>query len=103
MRDDQSIPEFASTTAPRRQSVAAPVKAESSRRFRKPGAVAELRERSVAEHESIEWSLFLNGNLVTSRVFHGAQRGDYDREVEGVTDDLAKAGWLEDLNILRVG
>lgn len=101
MRDD-SIPEFGSTTTPRR-ATAVTVNGESSRRFRKTGAVAELRERSHAGRESVEWSLFLNGKLVTSRTFHGTQRADYEREVAGVTEDLAKAGWLEDLSIRRVG
>lgn len=100
MRDHHAIPEFgptASATLPAPKAVVSPANA-MRRRFRKPGSVAEIRQRRLREVGAIEWSLFLNGNLITSRMFQDEERVEFDHEIERVTSDLANAGWLEDLD-----
>ena len=109
MDDHRFIPEFDSPS--RRTADARPVRAAAHvvpsaslasqarrtipRRFRKGDAVAEIRERNG--RDVIEWSLVLNGHVVTTRQFSEVERAAYDHELYGVTTDLKGSGWLEEL------
>jgi len=106
MEDHRFIPEFDSpsrraatvlSTTPLALPASSPppVRVETARRFRKGDAVAEIRQRNA--RDVIEWSLVLNGNVVTTRQFSDVERAAYDHELHGVTTDLKGSGWLEEL------
>lgn len=100
MEDGLYIPEFGVSW--RRDTPASPPKTpplirEQVRRFRKGDAVAEIRQRQMREFRMVEWSLVLNGRVVTTRQFRDAEHADCERELNGVTMDLVGTGWLEDL------
>lgn len=108
MEDHRSIPEFApprraqvtstqsSTPVVAHSTAAAASKRQAARRFRKGDAIAEIRERNIREFHLIEWSLVLNGQVVTTRQFGMDDRATYEHEIHGVTSDLAGSGWRED-------
>jgi hypothetical protein len=100
MEDGLYIPEFSVSwrrDAPQSPPRTPPPHREQTRRFRKGGAVAEIRQRPMREFRMIEWSLVLNGRLITTRQFRDAEHADCEREIHGVTIDLIGTGWLEDL------
>jgi hypothetical protein len=73
-----------------------PIPMRTMARFRKPGHEAELRERRVTRFNALEWMLFVDGNLIESRLYHGPRLSIYAAEFGGCCDDLRKHGWVED-------
>lgn len=111
MEDHRFIPEFspsrvasavvsppAQLASPRTNPAAAN---HQPRRFRKGDAVAEILERNLRELHLIEWTLLLNGRVVTTRQFGAAERADYEHELHGVERDLAGSGWIEERHRVR--
>jgi len=79
-----------------RHCVNAPVPTRVIRRFRKTAHVAEIRERKVTTFRAIEWLLFVDGQLLESRMYHGARLRAYPGELDECSVDLQKDGWIED-------
>jgi hypothetical protein len=95
MPSSECIPEFID----RRVPVAAfDPRPRTLHRLKGPdGSVAEIRDQRVAgSEEAIEWSLFLNGRLLTSRLFPQAHVDYCLQEIGRVFDDLISAGWREE-------
>jgi len=89
MRDDHYTP-FEG------KRVTAPVPTRVIRRFCKPAHVAEIRERKVTTFRALEWLLFVDGQLLETRLYHGARLRAYAGELDECTVDLQKNGWIED-------
>ncbi|CAB4177480.1 hypothetical protein UFOVP998_60 [uncultured Caudovirales phage] len=80
------------------QRINVPVAMRVISRFHKPGRVAEIRERRVTTLHAIEWLLFVEDNLIETRLYHGARLAAYAGELEDVREGLRSKGWAEDLS-----
>jgi hypothetical protein len=80
-----------------RAVVNVPVPMRVLHRFTKPGGhVAEIRERRIISFEALEWMEFIDGNLIETRMYHGARVPAYARELQERVGLLVDGGWVAD-------
>ena len=68
------------------------------RRFRKPGHVAEIRERTITSFNAIEYIVSIDGALLDSQLFHGARRASYEGALNERIRQFVDSGWVEQSN-----
>jgi hypothetical protein len=71
-----------------------PIPTRVIRRVRKPhGHVAEIRERTITQFQAIEWTLFVDGSLLETRMYHGARLPNYGHDLSELRTQLQHDGW----------
>ena len=63
-------------------------------RFMKPGGnTAVIRERKVTQFAALEWMLVIDGQMIETRMYHGARLPAYVDELRECREHLIRSGW----------